>query len=89
MKLEFSYKWYLQQCKKNDLNPEHELAQFHLEQAKKQSRKMKYFMDALKRYKDYEEAVPKIKRQIDRHNQRRMASMLDALDAADGKGLEK
>lgn len=76
-------------CKDNNLDVDNDLARFHLEQAKKQSKKMKYFMDALERYKDYKEAVPKIERQIDRHNQRRIASMLDALEAADGKGLEK
>lgn len=88
MKLEYSYKWYLATCKENNLNPKHELATFYLDKAKEQSRRMKYFMDALERYKDYEKAVTGIKKQIKYHNEQRIKYMLNALESAAGKGLE-
>lgn len=88
MKIEFSYKWYLQTCKENGLDSNNELAKFHLNKAKEQSRRMKYFMDALEKYKDDEKAAPRIKKQIKYHDNKRVASMLDALKNAEGKWID-
>lgn len=83
MKVEYSYKWYLETCKENGLDPEHALANDFIDLAKEQSKKMKYFMDALECYKDYEKVAPKIQRQIEQHNERRMGFVLDALEEAE------
>lgn len=87
MKVDFSYKWYLQTCKENNLDPNNELAQFHLKAAKEQSKQLKYFMVALRQYEDDEVAAFNIKEQIKYHNDKRIKSMLDALKSAEGKGL--
>lgn len=85
MKIDFDYKWYLATCKENGLNQNNDLAQYHLKKAKKQSKRMKYFMDALERYKDDEAATTTIENQIKKHNDRRITSMLDALESAEEK----
>lgn len=88
MKIDFDYKWYLATCEENQLNENNDLAQYYLKKAKEQSKRMKYFMDALERYKDHEDAVPRIKKQIKKHNEKRITSMLDALESAENDKQE-
>lgn len=85
MKIEFSYAWYQKTCKENNLNTDNIMAKFYINQAKEQSKKMKYFMDALKRYENDKYAAPRIKEQIKWHNEKRIENMLEALEKARGK----
>lgn len=84
MELAYSYKWYLQICKENGLDAENHVSKVYLSLAKEQSKKMKYFMEALERYKNSGNEAPiKIQQQIEDHNNRRIAHMLDALNSAE------
>lgn len=88
MKVEYSNKWFRETCKENGLDPDNSESRISVMLAKEHSKKMKYFMDFAKNIDDqYPLAADEIKKNItqliERHNQQRMAYMLQAMKEAE------
>lgn len=76
--VEFSYKWFCEECEKARLNPGNELSESAIFLAHDRAVEMKMYMDAKE---DYDDEVLKMNLQanIDRLNNARIGHMLDAL----------
>lgn len=86
--VEFSYKWFCEECEKAGLNPDNELSKSAIFLAYDRAVEMKKYMNALKHYDD-ETLKERLQANIDRLNNARIGHMLDALyyaEVMDGLG---
>lgn len=94
MKVEYSYKWYLQTCKENGLNPDNPASAVNVELAKEYSKRMYHFMKYMETVdENYPDAADKIKKNlqqvIDQNNEKRIYYMLQALEEAEKEKEKK